>query len=283
MNKQISIVILSYNSSNDIAQCLNSIKDNNDIGDALEVTVVDNNSADVEQLKHEVDSTGMNVKLILSDKNGGYGYGNNLGIRESTGRVLMIFNPDARLHQPVFSKIVDRFSDEKLAILGMEQYEPDLRTRHSFMPRRMNFPNLLRYRFDKAFNRFDPKRYLVHGACVIIRRSVMEQIGLFDENLFLYGEELDVQTRVLKAGYKIMLDSSIGYVHPMRNREFVTEYNNLGLESQKYLCRKYGWPESEAVSDAISTLKAEQFKSLLRHFKFDKGVSKQIEMLKSQL
>lgn len=105
----ISIVIVTYNSTKDIIGCLDSIYKNNDIGCNLEIIIVDNNSSDINELQSILHSCYPEVKLLRNSCNGGYGQGNNIGIKSSTSPIILIMNPDVRLFFPIF-KNADRKS-----------------------------------------------------------------------------------------------------------------------------------------------------------------------------
>ena len=98
--KELSVVIVTYNSEPDIYGCLDALFAHNDIGDALEIIVVDNNSRDFTHMRDEIARLyGEKVIVLSNSKNGGYGQGNNIGIRHATSPVIMIMNPDVRIIQ----------------------------------------------------------------------------------------------------------------------------------------------------------------------------------------
>ena len=104
MKKKISIIIVTYNSELHIYDCLDSIFKYNDIGDDLEIIIVDNMSNNVDQMFTSIkEKYASTVKLVKNHINGGYGQGNNVGIRLAKSDIIMIMNPDVRLLQPVFN------------------------------------------------------------------------------------------------------------------------------------------------------------------------------------
>ena len=280
---KLSIIIVTYNSSKIIGQCLESIKKHNDIGNALEVIIVDNCSSDFEELKSTVAKSEVPVRLYQNNRNGGYGQGNNIGINNSNAPFIMIMNPDVVLYMPVFSSVLTKMDNEYIDLLGIEQYEADRKKRHSYFPLRMNFGNMLIYKLAKSLHYFTPKLFCVHGACFFIRRDAMVKIGCFDENIFLYGEEIDLHTRLQRNGAKISFEPSLGYIHPLNERSFSKKSNNTGLDSQLYLCEKFGWRKEMAIKDAISILKFEQTKRRLRGLKADANITSQISDLRKML
>ena len=96
--KKLSIVIVTYNSEKDIFDCISSIYKHNDIDEQdLEVIVVDNNSPNGKAMFRQLNKQfGNRITLFGNDHNGGYGQGNNVGIRLASSPVVMIMNPDVR-------------------------------------------------------------------------------------------------------------------------------------------------------------------------------------------
>lgn len=105
--KELSVIIVTYNSEPDIYGCLEALFAHNDLGEALEVIVVDNNSSCFAHMQDELKRLyGDKVKVCSNKQNGGYGQGNNIGIKHATSPVIMIMNPDVRLKQISLREIV---------------------------------------------------------------------------------------------------------------------------------------------------------------------------------
>ena len=239
--KKISIIVVSYNSVKDIYGCLSSIYKNNDIGEELEVIVVDNKSDDIVILKNILLDEFPQVLLIENTKNGGYGQGNNVGIRHSSAPIIMIMNPDVRLFKPIFNHVLQHYENNpKLSMLGICQYESIEKKGNSFLPLEHYLFSLVRYIYYKKTDTFNPNYLMISGACFFIRKSHFEKIGLFDENIFMYGEEYDINIRLREAGYTIIFDNSIGYIHPVHERVGSMKSEEIGYQSFLYTRRKYG-------------------------------------------
>ena len=117
---KLSLIIVTYNSSNHIYDCLDSVFTYNDIGKDLEVIIVDNNSQEQLMMFDGVRAKyGDKVVLINSGKNGGYGYGNNFGIKMSSSPIVIVMNPDVRLVEPLFQQILDIFESQTLGMIGV--------------------------------------------------------------------------------------------------------------------------------------------------------------------
>ena len=122
--KRLSVIIVTYNSEKDIYDCLDSIKLHSDINaDELENIVVDNNSRQTDTMFSEIRNRfGDGIILLKNACNGGYGQGNNMGIRRASAPVILIMNPDVRLMEPVFQTVLHAFDDDsRLGMYGMKQ------------------------------------------------------------------------------------------------------------------------------------------------------------------
>ena len=115
--KKISIVIVTYNSENVIFRCLDSVFKYNDIKDCIEVIVVDNNSQNQLQMFSDICGRYGNKVILLSNpQNGGYGQGNNIGIKASTAPIILIMNPDVSLFFPIFEKAIIQYHEYSTAV-----------------------------------------------------------------------------------------------------------------------------------------------------------------------
>ena len=119
--KKISLIILTFNSEKDIYDCLYSVYQHNDIGESLEIIVVDNNSHDYAQMHKKISALYPNVIIIPNKENGGYGQGNNIGINIASAPIVAIMNPDVRLVMPVFSEILHTLRKESNIMCGGKQ------------------------------------------------------------------------------------------------------------------------------------------------------------------
>lgn len=106
--KRLSIIIVTYNSERDIYDCLESIRRHTDIApEELEIIIVDNNSRQADAMFSEIRHRfGPDIILLRNPRNGGYGQGNNLGIRQASSPVVLIMNPDVRLMEPLFQTVL---------------------------------------------------------------------------------------------------------------------------------------------------------------------------------
>lgn len=233
--KRISIVIVTYHSENHIYDCLSSVWQYNDLPrEELEVVIVDN-SPDCEPMftkLHEL--YGDTIVLIHNTHNGGYGQGNNVGIRKASAPIIMIMNPDVRLAEPVFRHCIGKFdADPKLVLYGFTQ-----RQENGNLGRSTSWVNdihpyvaePLRLVTGKL-NLFFPKFMFVTGACFFLRKESFIQAGMFDENIFMYGEEEDIHNRLLAAGHATMgYSRSLSYIHLHKEPETYNDDSHMWME-----------------------------------------------------
>ncbi len=214
---KLSIVIVNYNVSCFLEQALNSVfKALKDVDG--EVFVVDNHSADnsLEMLA----SRFPQVHVIANEENVGFARANNQAIRLATGEYVLLLNPDTLVEEDTFVKCI-RFMDETpdAGGLGVKM----VNGKGEFLPeskRGIPFPAVAFYKLFGLSKLFPKSRrfgtyhltYLsndeIHsvevlsGAFMMLRRSVLDKVGMLDEDYFMYGEDIDLSYRILQGGYK---------------------------------------------------------------------------------
>lgn len=224
----VSIVIVSYNTAAILHQCLRSVQSSLSISPELtsEIWVVDNASSD--DSAELVGKEFPDIHLIANKENRGFGAANNQAIAEAQGRYILILNPDTEVRSSAIGKLV-RYLDEHptVGLVGGRLVYPDGSFQHSCF----HFPTLLmtlfdffpiNHRFtDSRFNGRYPKSWYERpfvidhplGACMLVRKEVLEQVGTFDERFFIYCEEVDLCIRVKKTGWAIHCVPSAEIVH----------------------------------------------------------------------
>jgi len=243
MVKKISIIIVTYNSYDLILDCINSIFTFNDLEDnKIEIIIVDNSSlSESERLKKLLSEIYGNRILFIKNENKGYGHGNNLGVKNSSGDIIAIMNPDVRLSEPVFRRTLELFNDTDVASVGFKQINGAgnfsfFRLPEFFSPFLYSFKNRLANK-EQKFNQYE---YSLSGAFVFFKRKYFEEIGMYDEDFFMYFEEADTARRINLINKKILYDNSKSYLHLMDQKEsFNNTLLDIGTESIRIYFSKY--------------------------------------------
>ena len=214
-NLQLSVVIVSFNTAQMTLRCLDSVRADL-AGIDAEVIVVDNGSTD-----NSVEAIRANapwVKLIVSERNVGFGAGNNLALAQARGEYLLLLNTDAFPTAGAVSALMQYLKEHpKTAVVGPKLLNADGSTQQSCFrfptPLRSWMENLWISTAMKRHPSIDDYRFWAHdsersvdfviGACILVRRSVYEQVGGFDERFFMYAEESDWMYRMRRAGWQI--------------------------------------------------------------------------------
>jgi GT2 family glycosyltransferase len=204
---KLSIITVAYKSNAVIKRCINSIKKYNDIADAIEIVVIDNFPFGDDAFS-SIASEYPDVTVINNPSNGGFGQGNNIGVKNSTGEYLLFLNPDIELIEPIFSFAVDKFEcKQKLAAFGMTLCNEEgqaCKQSYGFLPEDSGRVKQILFNCLIKFFNITPKGIYPWGADIFIRRSVFEGIGGFDEKYFLCYEEPDLIRRI-PAHFKVQI------------------------------------------------------------------------------
>lgn len=214
---KLSVIIVNYNVKHFLEQALLSVRKASQ-GLAIEVWVVDNNSVDDSVLM--VREKFPEVHLIANKGNPGFSIANNQAIRQSGGEYVLLLNPDTVVEENTFRDCIG-FMDAhpQAGGLGVRMIDGS----GKFLPEsKRGFPSpwvafcktvgLSRlFPRSKLFNHYHLGYLDEHethevevlaGAFMLLRRSVLEEVGLLDEAFFMYGEDIDLSYRIIKAGYR---------------------------------------------------------------------------------
>ena len=211
---KLSIITINYNGYKDTCALIDSIPFNDD----MEVIVVDNAS-------HQNEATAIQnkypqIKIIRSDKNLGFAGGNNLGIKAARGKYLFLINNDTLFKSFNVQALIDRLeSAPKVGVVC-----PKIRFTWDNSPiQYAGYTPLSKITVrNKAigFGEEDREQYdtphptpYAHGAAMILKREVIEKVGLMPECFFLYYEELDWSMMITRAGYDIWYDPACTIYH----------------------------------------------------------------------
>lgn len=239
---EISVVIVNYNVRHYLEQCLTSLLSAL-TGFSSEVIVVDNNSADgsCSMVRDRFPS----VTLISNNHNPGFATATNQGLRIAVGKYLLLLNPDTVLPVNAISAVLDFMNNTPNAgasglrmIDGRGRFLPESKRglptpaaaffRVSGIYRlfpRSSFVNRY-YMGDKSSDNIQ-KIEVLTGAFMLIRKEVLEKVGLLDEEYFMYGEDIDLSYRITSAGFSLYYLPEPTIIHYKGESTRQSDYNYL--------------------------------------------------------
>ncbi|MFN0159027.1 MAG: glycosyltransferase family 2 protein [Bacteroidota bacterium] len=221
----VSVILVNYNGEGYLRKCLRSIDDHAE-GVPYEVVVVDNASTDGsrEIIRREFPD----VTLIESDDNSGFSRGNSLGAQNASGKYLLFLNTDAYFIENSM-KVLAGYMEEHatVAAVGPVLVFEDGRFQLSAgkLPNVwVEFTDKIVYTLDRQGRgtlsgifrwlfRHTQRTGWITGACMMVRRSAFEQIGGFDEKMFMYYEDKDICKRIAEAGWQVVYYTGTTVVH----------------------------------------------------------------------
>ncbi len=248
---KIGIIIVTYNSQNDIARIFESIviqKYEN-----LIVYIVDNNSNDetlkiIQKYKDEI-----TICIISSESNNGFAKGNNIGIKKAIDdgcEIVFILNPDMQMEEKCIDILTKRIaSDEKIGAIGpivllgdkSDKIIQIYGAKADFKTQRKEI-----LRTGERLTKDLPAEILVDyllGGAMMVKTSVLKRSGLFEEDYFMYNDELDIAYRIKKAGFQTlcMRDAIVRHFHDFnaKNRRGYNLMYYYVLRNKYLYFRKY--------------------------------------------
>jgi GT2 family glycosyltransferase len=272
-NPKVSIVIVNWKTPDLLARCLQSIQADSGYHNFV-VYVVDNDSGDrsVDMLEREFPY----VKLIKNQENVGFSKACNQVIPEATGDYILLLNPDTVVEEDAISKL-SLFMDQNrdAGAVGPKVLNQDgtlqLACRRSFPS-----PSAAFFRLTYLSRLFPKSQFLskynmtyadpdsqtevdaLSGSCMMVRRSVIEKIGLLDEDIFMFGEDIDWCWRIKEANWKIFYlpQAVIFHIHGASARlrpvgATIDLHKGMEVFYRKHLAPKYWAPFNALVYAAI--------------------------------
>jgi GT2 family glycosyltransferase len=249
----LSIVIVTWNSEEDIAECLGSIY-NAEYDESklkVETIVVDNNSADnsVVVIEHFIKIFPYNIKLIKNKENLGYTKGCNQGVKIASGGFLLLLNPDTQIQKDALSKLVNYLnSKEDIGAVAPQLYTKNRIIQYSCR----TFPRYIDLFFEisrlstvfpssKIFARWK-MRYFNHeeiseveqpmAAALMIKADVLKKMNYLDERFYMFFNDIDTCKQIYNLGYKIVFYPDAKIYHKigtsiLKDRvRMITAWNN---------------------------------------------------------
>lgn len=222
MAQALTVIIVNWNTRELLRRCLLAVRRARATADA-QVIVVDNASSDLSAAM--VRAEFPTVELIANDRNVGFGVANNLALRTARGRDVLLLNPDTELRDGAVEAATQYLAEHPNAgVVGTTLLHAD------------GSPQLYCSRYPSAWHSLRHNPYVARllderamdctvkpgqvrradwllGACLLIRKQILDEIGAFDPRFFVYGEEIDLQYRIRQAGWDIVYVPSPGVIH----------------------------------------------------------------------
>lgn len=224
---EVSVIIVNWNARQYLAHCLAALVEHG-AGVDYDLWVVDNASED--DSVAFVRETYPQAHLIVNAQNVGFARANNQAIAQSTGRFLLLLNSDAFLQAGALEALLQVMRNHPdTGIAGAQLFYEDGRLQRSCYA----FPTLASelwqtfwldrlFPHSRVFGKYqmtwwamDTPREVdwLMGACILVRREALEQVGGFDETFFMYSEETDLCYRMKQAGWKVRYVPEARVVH----------------------------------------------------------------------
>jgi GT2 family glycosyltransferase/lipopolysaccharide/colanic/teichoic acid biosynthesis glycosyltransferase len=224
----LSIIIVNYNVKEFLQNLIHSIEKAS-LNLTKEIIIIDNASDDgsVDFIKEKFPQ----IKLIANSKNLGFGKANNIGLKQAAGKYILLINPDTLVAEDTFEKMIKFFeSNSEAGLAGCKILNPDgslqLACRRSFPGPWTSFTKVTglssMFPNNKIFARYnltyldENKTYevdAISGSFMMMRKEVYEKVGGFDEQFFMYGEDLDLCFRIQQSGFKVYYVHSTQIIH----------------------------------------------------------------------
>ena len=248
----VSVVVVTYNSMPYLERCLESVS-------GYELVVVDHGSTDgsVELVREQFPHA-----RVIEQENRGFGAGMNTGMRAASGKYFLLLNADAWVLNEAVEKL-RRFAESRpeAAVVGPRLLNPD----GSLQPSVRGFPTLWRlateYFFlrklaprSRVFNAFFGAGFdhrsareaeWLGAACLLVRREAVEAVGLFDEDFFLFSEEVDWCHRFRDAGWKVLFFPGAEVAHVATASYNPVLFNELVRGHLRFLAKHRGLRTAE--------------------------------------
>ena len=222
----VSVVVLNYNAGKLLENCIDSLKKSSHTN--LEIIVVDNISSDSSQKKCK--EKFPDIKLIQNNKNLGYCGGNNVGIKDAKGEFIVILNPDTIVQPNCINELISAYNK-----FGVGLYQPKILSlnEEDVIQSTGNMLHVFGFGFargkgNKVVDKVEEieKIGYASGTCLFTSREVFDKIGLLDEFLFLYHDDLDLGWRAAQIG--------INSYYVPKSKIFHVESYSLKWSSKKF-------------------------------------------------
>ncbi len=218
MKIELSIIIVNYNGLKYFKNCLNSLFEKLN-GIVYEIIIFDNHSTD--NSCEFIENNYPQIQLIKSKENLGFGKGNNEAVKQAKGEYLLLLNNDTIVLSQLLPVLNFLKTDEKIGVLGINMLNGD----GNYLPAGGNFPTisnmfqmkkLLEISDEFKAGTFSKSAYEIDwlgGSFLLLRKKIYNRIGGFDEDYFLYVEDVDFCKKIANIGFKRIFLPEYDYIH----------------------------------------------------------------------
>jgi len=256
MKKDLSVIIVSYNTKDLTLQCIEKLQKALAKGSLqAETIIVDNNSHDGSQEAFKkLSQSNPHIKAICNTENAGFGKANNQGMAQSEGRYILYLNSDVFVpEEPFLDRLIEQM--DKSTLVGALTVRVQLSTGSVDPASHRGFPTVWRSFCYYAglekltahipfLNRLFGGYHLTHlslatkheidtptGAFFLARHDLLNTLKGFDEDFFMYGEDIDLSFRIKRLGYSILYDPSYTVLH-LKNQSGIKKKNNTSVQKK---------------------------------------------------
>lgn len=268
-NLLLSVIIVNWNSIEFLRPCLASLFEKNKNID-FEVIIVDNASKDnsVQVLKSEFPK----IHLIQNDINIGFTKANNQAIKEAKGKYILLLNPDTVITDLDILKNWVGFMEDRPDVgasgckliyedgshqVGDAGYKPTISTVFNFS---FFLSRLKPERFKGIFLNYNELNIPIEvdwisGADFFVRRAILEKVGLMDEGIFMYADDIEWGCRIRKHGFKVIYLPQMKIIHlqggSAKKQKEISRFSSLWLKNIRLLYKHYNKNQPVILYDII--------------------------------
>ena len=218
----VDIIIVAFNSAGSIVKCITGLL-HSSYENPGRIIIVDNHSVDqtIEKIQALSPDARQSIQILRNQSNLGFARAVNLGANHSQNELLLLLNPDTGVSPDALSILVDTMEHfgKKCAAVEARQ---------------------IPFEHPKLYNPVSMDVVWFSACCVLIRKAAFQKVGGFDENIFLYGEDVDLSLRLKNAGYAIKYCPRAIVSHEINPHQARPHQKTYGPLSNLYLRAKYG-------------------------------------------
>lgn len=286
----LNIIVVNWNAGPTLFKCLQTVFSSTLEKSRYKVYVVDNNSSD--NSINMIDGLSTNLTVIKNEINIGFGAACNIVMKNYPSDFVLLVNPDVFLKKETLSEsLIFLENNQEIDVLGVKNYNLN----NTVVPSCARFPTVGRFLNDSlGLSKIAPKIFIpgtimtdwdhktsrkvdhVIGAYMMIRSSILNKAGFFDDRFFLYLEDLDLSKRIVENGGTIFYNSDISLIHEGGGTTKSIKADQLfySLRSRIIYCKKYFNKLSVWIITASSVIIEPVSRSILLTLNLDfKGFS----------